>query len=139
MGETSASSAALIRALDLARPPDLIRIFLTEGEEVIHLLQTTRSEENVPERNDFIDRILQHIGLSTIERPSSTQDLAEPLSPRELEVLHLLPTKLTAEELADELIISVNTVRSHLKSIYAKLGVHSRHEAVVRAADMDLL
>jgi LuxR family maltose regulon positive regulatory protein len=46
---------------------------------------------------------------------------------------------LTAEELADELVISVNTVRTHLKNLYAKLGVHSRHEAVARASELDLL
>ena len=61
------------------------------------------------------------------------------MSSRELEVLRLLPTGLTAVELADELVISVNTLRSHLKNIYAKLGVHSRHEAVVKAAQLDLL
>ena len=139
MGDTAASLAALRRALDLGQPQDLMRIFLTEGEDVIHLLQAVRSEGDSPERNDYIDRMLQKIGLQAFKRPSSTQDLLEPLSPRELEVLRLLPTELTAEELADALIISVNTVRSHLKSIYAKLGVHSRHEAVLRAAELDLL
>jgi LuxR family maltose regulon positive regulatory protein len=139
MGDTAASLTALRRALDLGQPQDLMRIFLTEGEGVIHLLQAIRSEGDSPERNDYIDRMLHKIGLPALERPAPTQDLLEPLSPRELEVLRLLPTKLTAEELADELIISVNTVRSHLKSIYAKLGVHSRHEAVVRAAELDLL
>jgi LuxR family maltose regulon positive regulatory protein len=67
------------------------------------------------------------------------QGLPEPLSPRELEILRLLPSGLTMEDIASQLIISVNTVRSHLKNIYAKLDVHSRHEAVSRANDLELL
>ena len=139
MGDTASSLAALGRALELGQPQDLIRAFLTEGEEVIHLLQAMRSKGDSPKRNDYIDRMLQKIRLPSVKRPPPTQDLLEPLSPRELEVLRLLPTELTAEELANELIISVNTVRSHLKSIYAKLGVHSRHQAVIRATELDLL
>jgi LuxR family maltose regulon positive regulatory protein len=139
MGDTESSLAALRRALDLARPQDLMRVFLTEGEDVIELLQNVRSEGDSPELNDYIDRMLQKIGLSALVRPSPTQDLLEPLSPRELEVLRLLPTELTAKELADELVISVNTVRSHMKNIYAKLGVHSRRQAVIRASELDLL
>ena len=49
------------------------------------------------------------------------------------------PVPIDAVELADELLISVNTLRSHMKNIYAKLGVHSRHEAVVKASQLGLL
>jgi LuxR family maltose regulon positive regulatory protein len=87
---------------------------------------------------DFTDHLLGKAGIPISMKPTLTPGLVEPLSPRELEVLRLLPTGLTAKELAEELIISVNTVRSHLKSIYAKLGVHSRHEAVARATELDL-
>ena len=73
------------------------------------------------------------------ELVADTAQLAELLSPRELEVLHLLPTGLTAAQMADELFISPNTLRSHLKNIYARLGVHSRHEAVVRATQLERL
>jgi LuxR family maltose regulon positive regulatory protein len=139
MGDTAASLAALRRALDLGQPHDLMRIFLTEGDDVIHLLQAVRAEGDSPERIDYLDRMLGKIGLPAFKPPFPAQALLEPLSPRELEVLRLLPTELTAEELAEKLIISVNTVRSHLKSIYAKMGVHSRHEAVARAAELDLL
>jgi LuxR family maltose regulon positive regulatory protein len=139
MDDSASSLAALRRALQIAAPVDAMRVFLTEGEEVIQLLQAARSEWDSPELIDFTDRLLGKVGLPISMAPPTTQDLLEPLSPREIEVLHLLPTGLTAEELADELIISVNTVRSHLKSIYAKLGVHSRHEAVARATELDLI
>ena len=65
--------------------------------------------------------------------------LVEPLSEREIDVLRLLDTHLTSTEIAEELIISVNTVRSHIKNIYGKLNVHRRLDAVHRAHDLGLL
>jgi LuxR family maltose regulon positive regulatory protein len=65
--------------------------------------------------------------------------LLEPLSPRETEVLRLLTTHLSHAEMAEELVVSVSTVRSHVKSIYSKLDVHSRMEAVERARQLNLL
>jgi LuxR family maltose regulon positive regulatory protein len=65
--------------------------------------------------------------------------LAEPLSARELEVLRLLRTSLSQREIADELYVSVNTVRSHVKHVYDKLGVHARTEAIARAEELGLL
>ena len=61
------------------------------------------------------------------------------LTARELEVLHLLATELSGPEIADHLVVSLNTVRSHTKAIFAKLGVNSRRAAVRRASDLDLL
>ncbi len=116
-----------------------MRLFLTEGEDIIQLLLVGRSKWDSPELLAFTSRILENAGLPVAIRTPPTQGPLEPLTPRELEVLRLLPSGLTAEELAQELIISVHTVRSHLKSIYAKMGVHSRHEAVARSAEMDLL
>ena len=65
--------------------------------------------------------------------------MIDPLCGRELEVLRLLPTHLTGPEIARELYISRNTVRSHIGHIYDKLDVHSRTEAVQRAQELGLL
>ena len=67
------------------------------------------------------------------------QPLIEPLSERELEVLRLLGSELGGPDIARELVVSPNTVRTHTKSIYAKLGVNSRRAAVRRAAELSLL
>jgi LuxR family transcriptional regulator, maltose regulon positive regulatory protein len=67
------------------------------------------------------------------------QGLIEPLSVRELEVLRLLGTDLDGPGIARELVVSLNTVRTHTKNIYAKLGVNNRRTAVRRAADLDLV
>jgi LuxR family maltose regulon positive regulatory protein len=65
--------------------------------------------------------------------------MVEPLSERELQVLRLMDSELSSPEIADELIIAVSTVRSHIKNIYSKLGVHSRYEAVEKARQMSLI
>ena len=63
----------------------------------------------------------------------------DPLTLRELEVLRLLKTHLSSTDIAEELTISVNTVRTHIKSIYSKLNVHNRSDAVQRAQELELL
>ena len=73
------------------------------------------------------------------DRSRSTRTLIEPLSERELDVLRLLASDLDGPEIARELVVSLNTVRSHTKSIYAKLGVNNRRSAVRRAEELDLL
>ena len=65
--------------------------------------------------------------------------LSEPLSDSELRVLRYLPTNLTRPDIAGELCVSINTVGTHMGNLYAKLGVHSRREAVDRARGLGLL
>ncbi len=65
--------------------------------------------------------------------------MIEPLSERELEVLRLLGTELNGPEIARELVVSLNTMRTHTKSIYSKLGMNNRRAAVRRAEELDLL
>jgi len=67
------------------------------------------------------------------------QSLVDPLSDRELDVLRLLCTDLSGPEIAEKLMISVNTVKTHLKNIYSKLDVHGGYEAVERAKQLGLL
>ena len=69
----------------------------------------------------------------------SAQPLIEPLSERELDVLRLLGTDLDGPEIARHLTVSLNTVRTHTKNLYSKLGVNSRRAAVRRAEELDLL
>jgi LuxR family maltose regulon positive regulatory protein len=63
----------------------------------------------------------------------------EPLSESEIRVLRYLPTNLTGPEIAGELYVSVNTVKTHIRNLYAKLGTHHRAEAVTRARNLGLL
>ena len=87
----------------------------------------------------FAHQVLAAFGEPTNIPPHQpTQLLPDPLSERELEVLRLLATQLSGPEIARELMISLNTLRTHTKNIYAKLGVNSRRTAVSRAAELDM-
>ncbi len=86
---------------------------------------------------DYVRRLLAAVNKTEDGTPAS-QGLTEPLSERELDVLRLLGTDLGGPEIARELIVSLNTVRTHTKNIYAKLGVNNRRAAVRRARELDL-
>ncbi|RYE87027.1 MAG: response regulator transcription factor, partial [Hyphomicrobiales bacterium] len=83
-------------------------------------------------------KLLAGFGLPD-EQPPRHPDLIEPLSERELDVLRLLRTDLGGPDIARELMVSENTMRTHTKNIYDKLGVNSRRAAVRRAEELDLL
>ena len=72
-------------------------------------------------------------------RPNGHVGVIEPLSERELSVLRYLPSRLSNREIGDELYVSLNTVKSHLKTIYRKLDVERRDDAVRRARQMGLM
>lgn len=140
LGDSDEALKILQKALDLAGPQQARRLFLAEGDDIMRLLKAARQARAAAGTAEFVDSLLS-IGkaASPSEAGIDAARLTDPLSPRELEVLRLLPSGLTAVQMADELFISANTLRSHLKNIYTKLGVHSRHEAVARATQLDLL
>jgi LuxR family maltose regulon positive regulatory protein len=134
----------LERALTLAEPEGFVRTFVDEGAPMGELLKEAAARGIAPPYVARLLAVLDRETGSTQEKasPPSTvrpQSLVEPLSERELEVLSLLRTSLSLPEIADRLIVSANTVRSHAKHIYAKLGVHDRTAAVERAEELDLL
>jgi LuxR family maltose regulon positive regulatory protein len=141
-GHDAQAIDALTEALSLAEPGGHLRIFLDEGEPMIRLLcqAATRGTASA-----YVARLLAAFGGSESaenEAESSspyTQPFLEPLSQRELEVLRLLAAGMSNPEIADELIVAVSTVRSHCKSIYGKLDVHKRWDAVQRAQELGLI
>jgi LuxR family maltose regulon positive regulatory protein len=86
----------------------------------------------------YVRRLLSAFGKAEDSMPVK-QGPVEPLSERELEVLRLLRTDLDGPDIASELMVSLNTMRTHTKSIYAKLGVTNRRAAVRRAEELELL
>jgi LuxR family maltose regulon positive regulatory protein len=139
LGDNQSSLESMKQALAIAAPQQSCRIFLMEGPETIELLKALKVAGDDPPLTDFVELLLGKIKPPAGTMASPRLNGGETLSPRELEVLQHLPSSLSVAELADELCISVNTVRTHLKNIYAKLGVHSRHEAVVLATQRDLI
>ena len=131
----SPALASLTRAIAIAEPEGHVRVFLDEGAPMAALLKETAKRAPT----DGYVAVLQKASTS-VARPSSTpQQLVEPLSERELEVLRLLATELSGPEIADHLVVSLNTVRTHTKNVFSKLGVNSRRAAVRRGEELDLL
>jgi LuxR family transcriptional regulator, maltose regulon positive regulatory protein len=136
LGDIGASSRALERALELAEPDGLLLPFLLHpAPELLERhsrLRTTHAS--------LISEILNLLsGRAQPARPEDAEPLQEPLSEAELRVLRYLPTNLPRSEIASELFVSENTIRTHLRNVYAKLGVHSRADAVRRARELGLL
>jgi LuxR family maltose regulon positive regulatory protein len=134
-GDARAALVLLDRALALAEPEGYVRIFVNEGAPMAALLDSAAEHTGVPA---YVRRLRSAFGPAEA-RTAAKQPLVEPLSERELDVLRLLASDLDGPGIAAELVVSLHTVRSHTKSIYAKLGVNSRREAVRRAAELDLL
>jgi LuxR family transcriptional regulator, maltose regulon positive regulatory protein len=126
--------APLQEALELAEPEGYVRVFVGEGAPMASLLQA------VVRRNAgsaYAGRLLAAFDRRPTAAPE--QSLVDPLSARELEVLRLLAGDLDGPAIARELVVSLNTVRTHTKNIYAKLAVTSRRAAVTRAGELGLL
>jgi len=145
----AAALAFLADALTLAQPEGYVRTFVDKGEPMAALLREAASRGIAP---DYVAKLLAAIDaeeqrgrgaevqrLSPAPLHPSTPALVEPLSDRELKVLRLLTDGLTNQEIAQALFVSVNTVKTHLKNIYGKLGVHNRREATTQAKKLGLV
>jgi LuxR family maltose regulon positive regulatory protein len=135
LGDNPAALAALERAVTLAEPEGYVRVFADEGPPVASLLKAAAKQGT---RRDYVRRLLA-AASGTEDNGPAEQGLIEPLSDRELDVLRLLGSELDGPAIARELMVSLNTVRTHTKNIYAKLAVTNRRAAVRRAAELNLL
>jgi LuxR family transcriptional regulator, maltose regulon positive regulatory protein len=133
-GDIPAALVPLQQALTLAEPEGYVRMFVDEGPPMAHLLEAAAKHGIAP---NYVRHLLTAFG-SAEDRTPVKQGLIEPLSERELEVLRLLATGLNGPEIARELVVSLNTMRTHTKNIYSKLGVNDRRAAVRRAKELDL-
>jgi LuxR family maltose regulon positive regulatory protein len=159
------AQGALERALTLAEPAGYIRIFVDEGEAMRFLIVDCRFSlaHQPPDAQQsrllvYLEQILSAfdptqspLSIPAFQRPlviqnpklvvepSKIKNLVEPLSRRELEVLRLLAAGRSTQAIGAELFITTGTVKNHLKSIFGKLDVHSRFQAVERARGLNLL
>jgi LuxR family maltose regulon positive regulatory protein len=139
-GNVSQALASVERALALAEPEGYVRIFVDEGEPMAELLTMMNASRESGRMKTYIHKLLAAFGNRNEFHPLSfiPQPLVEPLSERELEVLRLLRTELSGPEIASKLIVSLNTLRTHTKNIFNKLGVNNRRAAVRRAEELNL-
>lgn len=127
-GNNERAIESLKDALTIAAPEDYKRTFIEEGQPMAELLEQARQRDIFPE---FCAEVLADMQRS--------QGLIEPLSERELDVLRLIAAGMKNQAIADELTVSLNTVRFHTKNIYTKLGVNSRTQAVAKGQALQLL
>jgi LuxR family transcriptional regulator, maltose regulon positive regulatory protein len=134
--DPGAASRALERALDAAEPGGLLLPFLLYPTAALLQRQARLRTTHASLIAEILDLLSGHTPAA---RPKDAAPPQEPLSKSELRVLRYLPTNLPAPEIAAELFVSLNTIRTHLRNVYAKLGVHSRADAVKRARELGLL
>jgi LuxR family maltose regulon positive regulatory protein len=127
---------AVARALELAEREGYVRTFTDEGPAMATLLSAAASRGVA---TAYVARLLRSSGPGRTDPPRRSDVPLDPLSERELDVLRLLASELSGPEIARYLVVSLNTVRTHTKNIYAKLGVGSRRAAVQRAEELGLL
>jgi LuxR family maltose regulon positive regulatory protein len=141
-GEEARAVELLDEALALSEPGGFIRIFVDEGAPMARLLHRAMSQSLHP---DYVRHLLAAFPASGREQAAPSRaaaaaiGLAEPLSSRELEVLDLIAAGLTNQQVAVRLYVSLHTVKSHARNIYAKLGVSSRTQAAAKGRVLGLL
>jgi len=153
IGDSEHALLALTKCLALAEPEGYARVFLDEGQPLHMLLAQWLAHDSASPLRNYANRLLSHfdaeppVVMTPQEKASpagdpsvsSGQALVEPLSQRELEVLHLIALGNTNQEIARQLIVAPGTVKAHTASIYRKLDVANRTEAVARARQLGIL
>ncbi len=139
---------ALAEALALAEPEPYVRVFIGEGPAMIGLLRQAAAAGSAPA---YVRSLLAATGTtaasdrlhaaphSSSPVPDTLRSPVELLSARELAILRLLATGISSAAIARQSIVSINTVKTQIQSIYGKLGVHSRADAIARARDLQIL
>ena len=138
-GELAKAYTCLEGALILAQPGNYIRIFVDEGQELQKLLNHLSPKDK--KLAHYVRQLQAAYNLDSVPGPISApqQPLIEPLSERELQILQLIANGLTNREVAQELILSLPTVKWHTSNIYGKLGVKNRTTAVAKARSLQII
>jgi LuxR family maltose regulon positive regulatory protein len=121
-------------AVKLAHTEGYCRSFLDEYEPIEALLKEAKKQNIYPE---YCSTLL--FDSKNTAQAIAYDNCTEPLSRRELHVLKLLNTQMTSSEIAREIFVSVNTIKTHIKHIYSKLNVHTRKEAIQKATEMHII
>jgi LuxR family maltose regulon positive regulatory protein len=135
LGDAPGAGEALEQALETAELGGIQRAFLMHGSSIAPLLH--RHGRNGTSHRALLEDLIAAVDRHGADRPIAT--LPDALSDREAAVLRYLPTMMSNQEIAGELFVSVNTVKTHLKAIYRKLDVEDRRSAVRRARELSLI
>jgi LuxR family maltose regulon positive regulatory protein len=141
LGDRMPARSALHEALALGAPGGYVGRWLDAGPGLEPLLRDLRgapttSQASHPYLDSLLDAFRAAFGESARPQP---EDLLDPLTPRELEIMRLIGKGYSNPEIASELVVTVNTIKKHTSNIYGKLGVRSRTQAIARAHELNLL
>ena len=129
LGQVDMALCTLTAAVTIAEPGGLRRPFFEEGPRILPLLNEARSRGLHPE-------FLANIGATSV---APTKEPAVVLSEREVEILRLLSLGYQNHEIADHVVLSENTIKTHLRNVYSKLGTRNRTQAVARGRELHLV
>jgi LuxR family maltose regulon positive regulatory protein len=151
-GEQEEALARLEGALAMAEPEGYVRVFADEGEPIgrqLNALLTLRGGRDgwqAPYSRGYVEQLLRETGVPAEAAPTpgagaraQSSELVESLSERELEVLELLAQGLSNQQIANQLFISVGTVKRHTHNIYGKLTVENRTQALLKGRELGLI
>jgi LuxR family maltose regulon positive regulatory protein len=144
-GDQGHAESTIVEALLLAEPEGYLRLFVDQGESIIPLLEQVAIRTDAPLNAKAILTVLKEErrdgdnAMASAAQSPREESLVEPLKDRELQILRLIAAGLSKREIAAELFLSINTIKTYTSRIYGKLGVHRRAEAVDRAHELNLL
>lgn len=143
LGQEENAKQSLCKAIHIAQEEDYIRLFIEEGDSLILLLQEIGKDKKIKSSEElnaisdaYFSKLIQAFDG---EKNSNILQAASDLTSRELETLKLIAKDLSNQQIADQLFISLNTVKTRLKNINLKLEVDNRRKAVTKAKEMGLL
>jgi LuxR family maltose regulon positive regulatory protein len=139
VGDMAKAFAQLERAFSIALPERAIRVFLDEGDAMYRLVQMARDRGSMGAELNVLIEAFDHIVADKRQNVPPPEARVVELSKREQEILRYVAAGLTNQEIADRMFISVNTVKTHLKHIFSKVGATSRAQAIARAYALGLL
>ena len=134
-GDSAASLSALERALSLAEPQGYVRTFADLGPAMLELLKKVLPLN----RTGYAQQLIAAFAGHDLEPLVQAAGLLDPLTRREIEMLRLIAAGLSNKEIAEHLYLTEGTVKVYTSTIYSKLGVRRRTEAVERARDLGIL
>lgn len=137
-GDLDAACQTLVTAVKLGEPGGFIRTFTDLGPQIAQLLHRVVAMDALQDSRAYIERILAAFPTESAAADGSLPVQVDALTEREFEILRLLAGEQSTRAIADQLSISLSTLRTHTKNIYSKLAVHSRHEAAQRASELQL-
>ena len=141
--DTAAALAELKLALAIAEPGGILMSIVSKGKPVAELLEEIvavgKRDHDAAKAGFSLSYARKLLSAFKTAMPPKVEDLMDPISERELEVLHLIAAGLSNQEIAEKLFISLNTVKTHTKNINSKLSVTNRTKAIVRAKELGIL